>query len=49
MAGFRGLHGNWRKNGHRYFPDKDVVHLYFLSNPGFTGSDLYGNGLLDEY
>jgi hypothetical protein len=49
MAGFWCLHGNWRENGYRYFPDPDVVYLYLISHTGFTGDYLYGNGFPDEH
>ncbi len=49
MAGFRGAVGGGRKNGDSHQPHPDVVHVYFLFNPGLSHYCVHDRRLLDEY
>jgi hypothetical protein len=49
MASLRSLFSHWRKARHSDNPHPHVVHLYFISNNGFSYHYLYGPCLLDEY
>jgi len=49
MAGIRRVLGHRGKNGHRHFPDPDMVYLYFISDHGFTVDHLLYPGVLDEH
>ena len=49
MADIRRVLGYRGENGYRHFPDPNMVHLYLISDHGFTADHLLYSGILDEH
>jgi len=48
MAGFWCLHQDWREDGHIHLHHPEILHVYFLPDPGLTSGFLFYPCILDE-
>jgi len=49
MAGFWCLHQDWREDGHIHLHHPEILHVYFLPDPGLTSGFLFYPCILKRY